>query len=252
MAREHLLIARHHADRRFREGLEKAIASFQSAVAFDQENAEAYSGLAASYALLGIYDFWRPREAFGPSETMAKRAVELDPASGEAHLAMGLVAAVGHWDWDTAGSEIERAVELAPGSAEAWTWRGGFLAALGRHEDAVASTEKALALDPTSPVINAALAWRLFQARRGEEAIAQSHRAIELAPDYYDAWDNLKWIQRTLGHEAEAVDAWIRAEELDTGDGDGVERAYREHGLAGLHRESIESQLERWENGRYQ
>ncbi len=250
-AREHLLIARHHLERRSREGLEKAIASFQSAAAVEPESAEAYSGLAASYALLGIYDFWRPREAFGPAETLARRALELDPDSGEAHLAMGLVAAVGHWDWPTAERELERAVELAPGSAEAWTWRGGYLAAAGRLDEAVASTEQALILDPTSPVAGAALAWRLFQARQGDEAVAQAHRTIELAPDYYDAWDNLKWIELTLGHETPAVEAWIRAEELDSGDGEGVERVYRERGLEGLHRESIESQLERRDSGRY-
>ncbi len=103
----------------------------------------------------------------------------------------------------------------------------------------------------TSPVVGAALAWRLFQARRGDDAVAQAHRTIELTPDYYDAWDNLKWIQLTLGHEAPAVEAWIRAEELDSGDGEGVERAYREGGLEHLHRESIKSQLERRDSGRY-
>ncbi len=245
------MIARHHLERRSREGLEKAIASFQSAAAVEPESADAYSGLAASYALLGIYDFWRPREAFGPAETLARRALELDPESGEAHLAMGLVAAVGHWDWDAAEREIERAVELAPDSAEVWAWRGGYLSASGRHEEAIASTEKALALDPTSPVAGTAFAWRLFQARRGGDAVAQAHRAIELAPGYFDAWDNLKWIQLTLGHEREAVEAWIRAEELDSGDGEGVERLYRERGLEALHRESIKSQLERRASGRY-
>ena len=252
VAREHLLIARHHAERRSREGLEKAIASFQSAIALDPDNAEAYSGLAAAYSLLGIYDFWRPREAFGPADTMARRALELDPASGEAHLAMGLVAAVGHWDWETARAEIERAVALAPDSAEAWYWRGGALAAQGLFEEAIASTETARALDPTSPVINVALGWRFFQARRNDEAIAQSHHAIELDPDYYDAWDNLKWIHLTLGHEAEAVTAWMRAEELDHGDGEAVAKVYRERGLAGLHRAAVRSQLEHWEAGKYQ
>ncbi len=251
VAREHLLIARHHLERRSRDGLEKAIASFQSAAAVEPESAEAYSGLAASYALLGIYDFWRPREAFGPAETMARRALELDPSSGEAHLAMGLVAAIAHWDWDVAERETKRATLLAPDSAETWYWRGAYLAACGRHDEAIASSEKALALDPTSPVINARLAWSLFQARRGDDAVAQAHRAIELAPDYYDAWDNLKWIQLTLGHKAPAVEAWTRAEELDSGDGEGVERAYREHGLEGLHRESIKSQLKHRDSGRY-
>ncbi len=251
-AREHLLIGRHHADRRSRDGLEKAIASFQSAVALAPDNADAYSGLATAYALLGIYDYWRPREAFGPAETMARRALELDPDSGEAQLAMAMAAAIGHWDWESAASQLEKAVDLAPDNAEIWYWRGAFHSIQGRHDEAVADTEKALALDPVSPVINTALAWRLFEARRGDDAIAQAYRATELTPEYYDAWDNLKWIQLTLGHEAEGVEAWIRAEEIDNGGGDDIVKLYREAGLTGLHRESIRRQVEHWEKGAYQ
>lgn len=251
-AREQLLIGRHQADRRSRDGLEKAIAAFQSAAALDPESAEAYSGLAFSYTLLGIYDYWRPREAFGPAETMARRALELDPSSAEAHLARGLVAAVAHWDWATAKTAVERARALAPESSEVWLWRAGLLSALGRHDEAIAGSRRALELDPTSPVINTAFAWNLFQARRDDEAVAQAHRAIELFPDYYDAWDNLKWIEITLGHEAAALEAWVRAEELDVGGGDGVRRAYAAGGLANLHRESIKSLIARWGSGRYQ
>lgn len=251
-AREHLLVGWHQVERRSRDGLEKAIAAFQSAAALAPDSAEAYSGLAFSYALLGIYDYWRPREAFGPAETMARRALELDRESAEAHLAEGLVAAVAHWDWAAAAAAVERAVELDPDSAEVWLWRAGLSSALGRHGEAVAAGERALELDPTSPVINAAFAWHLFQARRNDEAIAQAHRAIELHPDYYDAWDNLKWIEITLGHEAAALEAWVRAEELDAGGGDGVRRAYAAGGLQNLHRESIKSQTAEWEAGRYQ
>ena len=252
LAREHLLIARHHADKRSREGLEKAIASFQSAVALAPDSAEAYAGLASTYALLGIYDFWRPREAFEPATTMATRALQLDTDSAEAHLATGLVAAVGQWDWEDSQRAMRRAMELAPDSADVNYWTGSLLSALGRHDEAVQITKAALELDPTSAVINTALAWRLFQARRGDEAMQQALRATELSPNYYDAWDNLKWIARTLEREPQAVQAWIRAEELDGGDGSGIARVYAASGLAGLHRASIKSQLHRWETGKYQ
>lgn len=262
--REHLAVARHQAERRSREGLEKSIAAFQSAAALDPGSAEAYSGLAASYALLGIYDFWRPREAFGPAQTMARRALELDPGSARAHLARALVAAVAHWDWETAKASVDRAVERAPGSSDAWFWRGALSSSLGRHDEALASTERALALAPTSPVINAASAWQLFMARRDQEAIDQAHRTLELHPDYYDAWDNLKWIEITLaregaregigGHAAAAVEAWVRAEELDAGPGAGdeIRRIHAEGGLELLHRKAIASQVARWRAGRYQ
>ena len=250
--REQLLIGRHHADRRSREGLEKSIAAYQSALALDPDSAEAYSGLAFSYALLGIYDFWRPREAFIPAETMARRALQLAPDSARAQLAGSVVAAVSRWDWAAALAGSRRAWSWPRTDAEAWYWRGALLSALARHDEAIAAMRRALELEPTSPVINTAFAWYLFRARRDAEAVAQAHRTIELFPDYYDAWDNLKWIQLTLGNEAEALEAWVRSEELDIGDGEGVRRAYEAGGLTGLHRESIKGQIARWEAGHYQ
>ncbi|MFP3939340.1 MAG: tetratricopeptide repeat protein [Thermoanaerobaculia bacterium] len=183
---------------------------------------------------------------------VARRALELDPLSADAHLASALVAAVVHWDWGAALAGIERAVTLAPESPDVWLWRGSLLSALGRHDRAIASTRRALELDPTAPAAHAALAWHLFHARRGDEAIAQAHRALELQPDYYDAWDNLKWIARTLGREAVAVKAWIRTEEIDAGDGEAVRRNYEAGGLERLHREAIASQVAAWEAGHYQ
>ena len=257
-ARESLLLALHFSERRSRDGLERAIAAYQSAAAVAPDSAEAYSGLAVSYALLGMYDYWRPREAFGPAEIMARRALELDPESAPAHLAMGVVAAVVHWDWRAATAESLAAVEARPGSAMVWLWRGSLLSALGRHDEAIECTRRALAIDPTSPVVNTALAWHLFLARRDDEAVAQSRHTIDLFPDYYDAWDNLKWIGVTLGHRAEGLEAWIRADQLDEAqdsDGDGaaaLRRAYEAKGLEALHRAAIEEKLARWRSGSYQ
>lgn len=251
-AKEQVLIGWHHVDRRSRDGLEKAIASFQSAAALDSENAEAYSGLAIAYSLLGAYDYWRPREAFGPAETMARRALELDADSVEAHLAMGLVAALVHWEWAESLRFVERGLTLAPDSPDAWYFRGVLLSAYGRSTESIESYQRALELSPTSPVINAAFAWDLFLAGRGEEAVNQAHRTLELHPNYYDAWDFLKWIEITLGHEAPALEAWIRAEELDGGDGEGIRKIYQDKGLEGLHRASVRSLEAKWESERYQ
>ncbi len=251
-AREQVLIGWHHVDRRSRDGLEKGIASFQSAAAIDSESAEAYSGLAVAYALLGAYDYWRPREAFGPAETMARKALELDGDSVEAHLAMGLVAALVHWDWAESLRSVDRGLALAPDSSDAWYFRAVLLSAYGRSEESMESYHRALELSPISPVANAAYAWDLFLAGRGEEAVAQAHRTIELHPDYFDAWDFLKWIEITLGHEAPALEAWSRAEELDSGHGEEIRKIYRESGLEGLHWASVKSLEAKRESDRYQ
>jgi DNA-binding winged helix-turn-helix (wHTH) protein/Flp pilus assembly protein TadD len=250
--RAQLLVGQYQASRRSREGLERAIAAFQSAAALDPTSSRAYSGLASSYVLLGIYDYWRPREAFEPAETMARRALQLDPESAEAIGAQGLVLAVAHWDWPAARAALQRAVELAPESPEAWFRLGTLESLLGRHQEGLAASARALQFDPTHPVLLSGYAWQLFQAGRGEEAIAQAHHAIDLHPGYLDAWDNLKWIEIRLGHDLAALEAWVRAEDLDNGGGDGVRRAFALGGLAFVHRAAVRSQVSRWQTGRYQ
>lgn len=239
----HLERARFFAGRRSREGLEKAIAEYQSALAEDPRRADAYAGLATAYVILGAYDYWRPRDAFEPARRMAEKALELDDGSAEAHMALSMVAAVADWDWNRAETLADRAMSLNPSFAAGDLWRAILLSSLGRHEEALAAVERSLAREPVDPVFNTAKGWILFFARRPEEAIAQSHHALELAPAYYDAWDNLKWVLLTEADEAEAVHAWARAETLDGGDGEELLERYAREGLTPLFRSSVEKKL---------
>lgn len=61
------------------------------------------------------------------------------------------------------------------------------MAALGRHEEAVAQVRKAASLDPLSPSIGADLAEELLVARRLDEAVEQSRKTIILDPFFAPA-----------------------------------------------------------------
>src|SRR5580692_10997412 len=78
------------------------------------------------------------------------------------------------WNWESAGREFTRGIELSPGYATGHHWYGWHLAALGRHGDAIAELDKAESLDPLSLIISADLAEELLIARRYDEAIKQS------------------------------------------------------------------------------
>jgi len=239
----HFQRARLFADRRSQEGIQKAIAEYQSALAADPDRAESYAGLATAYVMLGAYDYWRPRDAFEPARRMAERALELDESSPEALMALSTVTAMVDWDWAGAETRLDRALALDPSLTEGHLWRAILLSYLGRHQESLASIERALALEPVSPVLNTAKAWLLFYARQPDEAVRQSHQTIELAPDYYDAWDNLKWILLTSGDHAEAVRAWARAETLNGGNGPDLLERFSREGLPPLLRSSIEKKL---------
>jgi DNA-binding winged helix-turn-helix (wHTH) protein len=230
-ARVHMMTARHFSDLRTRDGLEKAIAAYQSALAAEPALAQAYSGIASCYLLLGIYDYWRPLEAFTPARSMVARALELDDRSASAQLVAGMLSAFGDWKLDAAEARLDRALELDDRLTEAYLLRGVLETFRGNHEAGLAATRRALELEPVSPVLNTMLGWQLFFARRPDEALAQSRHTLELAPDYFDAWDNLKWMYLSWGDETQAVAAWRRAERIEHGKETELAAALAAYGL---------------------
>jgi DNA-binding winged helix-turn-helix (wHTH) protein len=244
-ARVEILRARHFSQRRTRDGLEKAIAAYQTAVASDPDSAAAYSGLAGSYLLLGVYDYWRPSETYPPARRLIDRALALDDRSAEAQMIAGMLAAVADWDWRQAEERLDRALALDPRLTDAHLYRGVLDSFRGRHDEGIAETLQALALEPTSPVVNTRLAWQYFVARRPQDAVEQTRRTLELAPDYYDTWDDLKWMQITWGHEAEAIAAWKQSERIAGGKPDtGLETALDDHGLRAVMLELVRRRLQ--------
>ena len=55
---------------------------------------------------------------------------------------------------------------------------------MGRHAEAMARMKKGQELDPLSLIINVAVGWAFYHARRYDEAIEQLRRAVELDPNY--------------------------------------------------------------------
>jgi tetratricopeptide (TPR) repeat protein len=80
--------------------------------------------------------------------------------------------------------EFKRAVELDPGSGDIHYRYSALLAAMGRHDEAIAEIIRALELDPLSPRISANLGYRLVFARRHDEAETELTRTLEWAPEY--------------------------------------------------------------------
>lgn len=247
--RENLLRARHFEARHSREGLEKAIAAYQSVLALEPDSAEAYSGLAMAFTQLGVFDYWRPAEAFTVASRMVGRALELDGESGRAQLASGLLAAFARWDWQAAAEALDRAVELSGGDTEALGWRGMARIAMGCPDDGLADLERAVAAEPLSATLRGDLCWGSFLARRFDEAVAVCREAIELDPSHLDPIDNLKWVLTVMGREAEAAAAFERVVELEGGEREDARRFYEKHGWEALLRESIETKLRRDERG---
>jgi TolB-like protein/DNA-binding winged helix-turn-helix (wHTH) protein/Tfp pilus assembly protein PilF len=185
-AHEDYLKGRYFWNKRTGDGLTKAVDYFNQAIAKDPGYAQAYTGLADSYALIGDwqYGIMAPKEAYPRAKSAAAKAIALDNTLGEAHVSLAWCLDGFDWDWAAAGKEFTRGIELSPSYATAHHWYGWHLATLGRHSEAVAELEKAESLDPLSLIIGADLAEELLIARRYDEAAKQCRKTMNLDPSF--------------------------------------------------------------------
>jgi len=207
-AYESYLKGRYFWNKRTADGLKVALAYFNQAVEEDPKYAQAYSGLADTYALLGDWQYavLTPKEAFPKAKAAAIKALEVDGALGEAHNSLAFVLDGFDWDFDAAGKEFRRAIELNPGYATAHHWYAWHLSLLGRYDEAIAEMRKAENLDPLSLIINADLAELLVLARSYDESIQQSRKTIEMDPNFALAHNQLAqaYLQKHMYAEAVA------------------------------------------------
>jgi tetratricopeptide (TPR) repeat protein len=148
-AYESYLKGRYFWNKRTADGLKVAIAYFNEAIDEDPNYAQAYSGLADTYAVLGDWQYgvMSTKEALPKAKAAAVKAVELDSSLSEAHTSLGYSLRAFDWDFDSAGKEFRRAIELNPSYATAHHWNAMNLGLLGRPKEALAEMRKAENLD---------------------------------------------------------------------------------------------------------
>jgi TolB-like protein/Flp pilus assembly protein TadD len=202
------LKGRYFWNKRTGDSLKVALAYFNQAIEEDPKYAQAYSGLADTYALLGDWQYavMTPKEALPKAKAAAIKALELDSTLGEAHNSLAFCLDGFDWDFESAGKEFLRAIELNPGYATAHHWYAWHLALLRRYDEAIAEMKKAENLDPLSLVINADLAELLVLAHSYDESIQQSRKTIEMDPNFGLAHNHLAqaYLKKQMNDEAVA------------------------------------------------
>ncbi len=200
------LKGRYFWNKRTADGLRKAIDYFDQVIATDPNYAEAYAGLADSYALAGDWEYGvlAPKEAYPRAKAAAAKALELDNTLGEAHISLAFCLDGFDWDWESAGKEFRRGIELNPGYATGHHWYAWHLTTLGRNDEAISEMKKAENLDPLSLIISAELAEEFLIAHRYDEAIKQSRKTMALDPFFAVAHFELgqAFVQKHMYNEA--------------------------------------------------
>lgn len=157
-----------------------AIAFFERAIARDPNYALAYTGLADSYALLGVLGIRAPREVFPKARHAAEQALSISPDLASAHSALGHVLAQYDHDWLGAVRAYNRAFQLDPRVALNHHRRALLYAMQGDTEGALAASARAQQLEPLWLQAKAAACTFLYYARRYDESIALAKEVLAL------------------------------------------------------------------------
>jgi TolB-like protein/DNA-binding winged helix-turn-helix (wHTH) protein/Flp pilus assembly protein TadD len=214
-AYEAYLKGRYFWNKRTGNSLKTAIGYFSEAIAKDPSYAAPYSGLADAYALSGDwqYGILSPQDAFPKAKEAATKALALDDKLGEAHTSLAFALDLG-WEWKAAEQKYKQAIALNPGYATAHHWYAWHLIAMGRDVEALVELRKAESLDPLSLIISTDLADALCIARRVDDSVRQSRKALDLDVNFALAHYQLGQAFEQKHMHGEAITAFRRAIEL--------------------------------------
>ncbi|MEX1138442.1 MAG: protein kinase [Bacteroidota bacterium] len=205
------LKGRFNWQKRTPDALNRSIDFYTQAIERDPSFAQAYTGLAETYAVIPVYFFPPPREAFERAKYYALKALELDPKRAEAFAVLGY-AKWSSFDFDGGERDFKRAIELNPRYATTHQWYQMLLSTSGRHHEAIAQIQRAQELDPLSLVIQTNAGVALAQAGRYEEAIVQYHKVLATEPNFPLARLALGRAFIGIGKLAEAISEFEKAQ----------------------------------------
>jgi DNA-binding SARP family transcriptional activator/TolB-like protein len=188
---------------------------FQQAVDLDPGYSLAWVGIADVWIFRGWYSLLAPRETFPKAKQAVLRALQFDSTVAEAHASLAHIHFEFDHDWQAAEREYLRAIQLKPNYAIAHHWYGGFLSAMGRHEEALQHAETARRLDPIAPIIQTWIGLKYYFAGKYDRAIAEYGKAIELDREFAPAYWHLGWAYEQAGRFNEAIAEAQRAQTND-------------------------------------
>ena len=180
---------------------------FDRAIARDPNYAEAYSGLADTYALLGDWQYavMAPAKALPMAKAAAIKALELDNRLGDAHTSLDSAWTGSIGISNRPNENSGEALSSTPSYATAHHWYAWHLTLVGRDREAIAEMRKAQNLDPLSLIINADLAELLLIAHRSDESVQQSRKTIEMDSTFALAHNQLGQAYLQQGKRDEAI-----------------------------------------------
>lgn len=183
---------------------------FEEAIELDPKFARAYAGLSFVYSLDFMFGV-DPKESLRKAYDNAQKAIDLDEKQLLAHGALEF-AYIWRRQHDMAIASGERAVQVAPGCADAYFYLGRALAFAGRYQESVSQLEKAIRMNPFPPgPYYMHLGMAKLSLRQYEQAVSTLKKALALNPKNISA---RRMLTATYVEMGRLEDAKVQAEEI--------------------------------------
>jgi TolB-like protein/Flp pilus assembly protein TadD len=230
----YLIGRRRLADRKV-AGLKDAVEQFALAVELDPQFASAYAGLMDACGLYESYSGGHSNDNCPPSpagrEQLARKAIELDPESGEAWISLGGALHFGQpAEGEDRLSRLKKAeeayirgLELSPNASQGYLWYGLNLKAqamTGSADDYWAAWKdevwqsvlrRGLEVDPLSIPLHYQAAQYPEYSRTADDALWHVRRIVEIAPDSPRGYERLAEYSWSLEGRADEAIRWAHA-----------------------------------------
>ena len=177
------LMGMHHLNQFTPESVEKGMAYLHDAVRNDPGDPLLWAALAMGYDTQGHSQSPAP-DAYSKAKAAAARALALDETLADTHLALALIALYQDWDWEVAGREFDRALEINPNLADAHSHYAWYKFLFGQMEEGLMHAKKATELDPFSSLHTSYLASEYWWTDQYEKGLLEVDKSLRLMPDY--------------------------------------------------------------------
>jgi adenylate cyclase len=156
-----------------KDNVEAAGVSWQRALALDPSSAPLNAMLGFIHYVAARFGWWDDTDAaLSKAQAHIDRALELDPQDAQAYSVLGMASLI-YRNFEEAAKHARHSVRLSPGSADIATFACFTLAFAGHADEAVIQGERAIDLSPNCPPVylgHLGNAYRL--AGKFDEAIA--------------------------------------------------------------------------------
>lgn len=196
--------------------LRAAVMAFETALEHDELFAGATAAIAEAYRTAHELHLPLDREApLAAIRRIAEEALALDEGLPGAHVSRAY-ADLHAWELSASEARLRRALQIAPGHAQAHRDLARVLLYRGDVSGAMAAGDTALALEPLSAAVVNESGIPHAIAGRPEQAMERSRRVVRRDPENAMAYFHLGRYAEQLGRHGEAVTYYRAAAELSS------------------------------------